>query len=170
MAAPNKNSVAILGQMLDEFKKQGVSQRVGTHSFGNQMRATLAALRKADEGWWSVKIRTEDRWNPAEGRIEVVVSLLEQDPGFSLVLMDLHMPILNGIAATQAIREREAVQSGSNHIPIVAMTASTSPDDHRNCIDAGMDDFLAKPVSLESLDAILKRWTPQPVPVKDGQA
>jgi len=79
MAAPNRNSVAILGQMLDEFKKQGVSQRVGTHSFGNQMRATLAAMRKTDEGWWSVKIRTEDRWNPAESRMEVVVSLLEQD-------------------------------------------------------------------------------------------
>ena len=82
MAAPNRNSVAILGQMLDEFKKQGVSQRVGTHSFGNQMRATLAAMRKTDEGWWSVKIRTEDRWNPAESRMEVVVSLLEQDTSY----------------------------------------------------------------------------------------
>jgi len=79
VAAPNRNSIAILGQMLDEFKKQGVSQRVGTHSFGNQLRATLAALRKTDEGWWSVKIRTEVRWNPSEARMEVVVSLLEQD-------------------------------------------------------------------------------------------
>jgi two-component system, NarL family, sensor histidine kinase EvgS len=68
----------------------------------------------------------------------------------------MHMPDMNGIDATREIRQREALTG--IHIPIVAMTASTSPDDHRNCFDAGMDDFLAKPVSLESLEAILKRW------------
>ncbi|MEP6987583.1 MAG: response regulator, partial [Chloroflexota bacterium] len=90
------------------------------------------------------------------------VNLLELQPNvYSLVLMDMHMPVMGGIEATKEIRRHEAAQN--IHIPIVAMTASTSPDDHRNCFAAGMDDFLAKPVGLESLEAILKRWIKEPV-------
>lgn len=79
MAAPNRHSVAILGQMLDEFKRVGFARRVGTHSFANQLRGTLAAMRKNDEGWWSVKLRVEEEWNAEEGKIQAVVLMLAQD-------------------------------------------------------------------------------------------
>jgi len=89
------------------------------------------------------------------------VDLLELQPNmYSLVLMDMYMPVMGGIEATKEIRRREAAHN--IRVPIVAMTASTSPDDHRNCLAAGMDDFLAKPVGLESLEAILKRWVKEP--------
>ncbi len=91
------------------------------------------------------------------------LTLLELQPTpYALILMDMHMPEMGGIEATKEIRRRET--ANGIHIPIVAMTASTSPDDHKNCFDAGMDDFLAKPVSLESLDAVLKRWVTEKVP------
>ncbi len=95
-----------------------------------------------------------------DGR-EALEMLEKQPTDYALVLMDMHMPAMDGIEATQEIRRREA--ANGFHIPIVAMTASTSPDDQRNCLDAGMDDFLAKPVSLESLEAVLKRWIEEPV-------
>ncbi|MBI1279020.1 MAG: PAS domain S-box protein [Anaerolineaceae bacterium] len=90
-----------------------------------------------------------------DGR-EAVNRIEEQPTGYQLVLMDMHMPNMNGIEATREIRRREA---GTDvHIPIVAMTASTAPDDQRNCFEAGMNDFLSKPVGIESLKLVLDRW------------
>ncbi len=90
-----------------------------------------------------------------EGR-EAIKRIEQMPSSYVLILMDMHMPVMGGIEATREIRRAEMVTN--RHIPIVAMTASTSPDDHRNCIDAGMDDFLSKPVSIDSLQAILERW------------
>ncbi len=94
---------------------------------------------------------------------EAVKRIDELPTTYVMVLMDMHMPQMNGIEATKEIRQHE--ESAERHIPIVAMTASTSPDDHRNCFDAGMDDFLAKPVSIESLKAVLERWIKEKTPV-----
>ncbi len=90
-----------------------------------------------------------------DGR-EAVNRIEQESANYTLILMDIHMPELSGIEATKEIRRLEA--ASGKHIPIVAMTASTLPEDHRNCFDAGMDDFLAKPVNLESLQAVLERW------------
>ncbi len=80
---------------------------------------------------------------------------------YALILMDLQMPEMNGIETTIEIRNRE--QQLGSHITIVAMTASTSPDHHRACLEAGMDDFLSKPVGIEALQAVMERWIkPQP--------
>jgi two-component system sensor histidine kinase/response regulator len=78
--------------------------------------------------------------------------------GYALVLMDCHMPLLDGFAATAAIRALEAPLV--RRTPIVALTAGVMAKDRARCIEAGMDDFLAKPLISAALDATLERWLP----------
>ncbi len=75
---------------------------------------------------------------------------------YDLVLMDMQMPNLDGLATTARIREREA-GSGGRHLPIVALTANAFEEDRRRCLQAGMDDFLAKPFQREALLAVIRR-------------
>ncbi len=72
-----------------------------------------------------------------------------------LVLMDCHMPEMDGFEATVAIR---ALEGDRSRVPVVALTASVLPEDQRACERAGMDDFLAKPLSQRDLAAALKKW------------
>ena len=96
------------------------------------------------------------KWQIANNGHEAVACVREFD--FDLVLMDCQMPVMDGFEATAAIR---ALQSGRGmHLPIIAMTANTMASDRQKCLDAGMDDFLAKPYSLAALQATLARWLP----------
>jgi CheY-like chemotaxis protein len=75
--------------------------------------------------------------------------------------MDVHMPDMNGWTATERIRRAEGAL---RHTPIIALTADPSDIHRQRCIDAGMDDFLAKPLALEALHAALARWLPIAAP------
>jgi len=75
---------------------------------------------------------------------------------YDLVLMDMQMPVMDGITATQAIRQREEWQ----HLPIVAMTANARDSDRERCLQAGMVDFVTKPIEPEELGRVLLRWIP----------
>jgi PAS domain S-box-containing protein len=79
---------------------------------------------------------------------------------FDLILMDCQMPEMDGFEATRLIRERE----GSRRVPILAMTANAMAGDRERCLDAGMDDYLAKPIAILDLKDALLRWLPPPVP------
>jgi PAS domain S-box-containing protein len=79
---------------------------------------------------------------------------------FDIVLMDCQMPVLDGFGAAQQIRELER---GARRIPIVAMTANAMQGDRERCLAAGMDDYVPKPVTLNELDATLRRWLPERV-------
>ncbi|WP_299347133.1 ATP-binding protein [uncultured Pseudoxanthomonas sp.] len=79
---------------------------------------------------------------------------------FDLILMDCQMPVLDGYAATRRWRELEAQRADGGRLPIVAMTANAMAGDRQRCLDAGMDDYLAKPVSREQLEGCLHRWLP----------
>ena len=74
-----------------------------------------------------------------------------------LVLMDCQMPVLDGYQATRQIRQWEQ-QQGSARLPIVALTASAYDEDREHCLEAGMDDFLTKPLAVPALEAALAKW------------
>lgn len=75
---------------------------------------------------------------------------------YSLLLTDLHMPIIDGYELTAAIRRQET--SGQKQLPIVAFTANATKGERNLCIEAGMNDYLPKPVPLESLQDKLEKW------------
>lgn len=79
---------------------------------------------------------------------------------YDLVLMDLQMPVMDGHAATVELRRRGALARNGARIPIVALTANAFEEDRRRAMESGMDAFLAKPVRLEDLRAMLARWLP----------
>jgi hypothetical protein len=78
-----------------------------------------------------------------------------RDADFDLVLMDLHMPVLDGVAATRAIRALPPPARST--VPIVAMTADGFPETRERCLVAGMNDFLTKPVSPQKLATLLRQ-------------
>ncbi|MFN0017043.1 MAG: response regulator [Pirellulaceae bacterium] len=83
------------------------------------------------------------------------LAALEREP-IDLVLMDVMMPEMDGLKATRAIRLRE--QETGEHLPIIAMTAGNTPEDTQQCLTAGMDAFVSKPIRQERLFATLDRF------------
>ncbi len=80
---------------------------------------------------------------------------------FDVVLMDVQMPEMDGLEATACIREQE--QTTGDHIPIIAMTAHVMQGDRERCLEAGMDDYVAKPIQAESLFETIERLLPDGV-------
>ena len=80
--------------------------------------------------------------------------------GYHIVLMDCQMPVMDGYAATRAIREWESASAAPRRVPIVALTANALVGDAEQCFAAGMDGHLAKPYTRQQLAAVLTRWLP----------
>ncbi|HIJ89395.1 MAG: ATP-binding protein [Desulfobulbaceae bacterium] len=92
----------------------------------------------------------------AENGEKALTALAEKR--YDLVLMDCQMPVLDGYQATRSFRSRE--QQGAKRLPIIAMTANAMEGDRQKCLEAGMDDYLAKPVKKELLRKLLGQWLP----------
>jgi CheY-like chemotaxis protein len=100
----------------------------------------------------------------ANGKLGVEAALGSR---FDLVLMDCHMPEMDGYAATQAIRASEdkvnaalrASGRAERRTPIIALTANAMEGDRERCLSAGMDDYLTKPFKKDQLREVLVRWS-----------
>ncbi|OBU68975.1 hybrid sensor histidine kinase/response regulator [Stenotrophomonas maltophilia] len=92
--------------------------------------------------------------NAADGE-QALLALREG--GLDVVLMDCQMPVLDGYAATRQWRAEEA-ESGRARLPVIAMTANAMAGDRERCLQAGMDDYLSKPITRATLHALLQRW------------
>ena len=79
-----------------------------------------------------------------------------QQAEFDLVLMDVQMPEMDGLQATQAIRKNE--RKTGKHIPIIAMTAHAMVGDMERCLEAGMDDYITKPIRPQQLAELMERY------------
>jgi two-component system, sensor histidine kinase len=77
---------------------------------------------------------------------------------YDCVLMDIHMPVLDGYQTTQRLRQLPGYAS----VAVIAITANVQPRNRQSCLDAGMNDFLSKPVSYAGLFALLRKWLPAP--------
>jgi len=83
-----------------------------------------------------------------------------QRGGYALILMDMQMPEMGGIEATEIIRASES-KAGMPRTPIIAMTANAMDEDRERCLDAGMDDYLSKPINADKLFRCLAQWLAQ---------
>ncbi|MBG9389515.1 response regulator [Caenimonas aquaedulcis] len=88
----------------------------------------------------------------AENGLEALRAV--QQTSYDIVFMDMQMPVMDGVTATVAIRRIERLSA----LPVVAMTANAMEQDRRKCRDAGMNDFVVKPIDPEELTAVLLRW------------
>ncbi len=104
--------------------------------------------------------RLMDRWNHqvhiAETGLEAVAAF--QKDAYDMILMDVQMPSMDGLEATRAIRQIEAAK-GHAHIPIIAMTAHAMKGDREKCLQAGMDAYVSKPISSDTLRETLARFS-----------
>ncbi|MDP3637972.1 MAG: response regulator, partial [Azonexus sp.] len=94
------------------------------------------------------------------GNGQLAVERIMQGVPPNLVLMDCHMPVMDGLEATRLIRDWEKRSARPQAIPIVALTASVFDRDRSRCLAAGMSDFLSKPLNFGELNAMLKRFLP----------
>jgi CheY-like chemotaxis protein len=95
---------------------------------------------------------------------QAVSMVKNADYRFDLIFMDCRMPGLDGLETTRAIRKYEEEKIGStqqlNYIPIIALTAAALPGDREKCIEAGMNDYITKPITRQILKNILTKWLP----------
>lgn len=93
------------------------------------------------------------RLTVVEDGLEAFETFTSRPDDFDLILMDIHMPRMNGMEAAASIRE-----SGFSAVPIIAVTAENSPEERQKCLDAGMDDFITKPIKREMVFTMIKKW------------
>jgi CheY-like chemotaxis protein len=115
----------------------------------NEINALLAQTLLTRLGHRPTLVATGD------AAVEAVQTALANDRGFDLVLMDVHMPGSDGIAATRRIRTLET-ERGAARTPVIALTANALEEDRQACLAAGMDGFLTKPLDRERLATVLE--------------
>jgi light-regulated signal transduction histidine kinase (bacteriophytochrome)/ActR/RegA family two-component response regulator len=92
----------------------------------------------------------------ATNGLEVLEAL--EHKSYDLILMDIQMPVMDGLETSRQIRLREKATPSNKKVKIVAMTANVMADDRKNCVLAGMDDFISKPIRVSDLDLLLSQF------------
>jgi CheY-like chemotaxis protein len=126
-----------------------------------QARGRSALLAEDDDVNALIAAAYLERFGVAVDRVangaEAVEAALKRGARPDLVLMDCRMPVMDGYEATRRIRAGET-EGGLPRLPVIALTATAGDDDRRLCLDAGMDDFLAKPYSGDELVNLVDQW------------
>lgn len=91
----------------------------------------------------------------ANNGLEAVEKFKEDN--FDVILMDIMMPVMDGLEATTRIREEEERLKAEKRTPIIALTANTMDNDRTKCLSYGMDEFLAKPFDIEKLKSVFNK-------------
>jgi CheY-like chemotaxis protein/nitrogen-specific signal transduction histidine kinase len=138
--------------------------RIGDHREQHKYDEAVAALagRKVlvvDDDTWSSHAMSRYLANFGAVALaaedgDVALQLLDEQPDVDVVLMDIMMPGMDGYEVTSRIRAQERFHT----LPIIAVTAKAMPEDREKCLAAGMDDYIAKPIDLRELVAMLARW------------
>jgi PAS domain S-box-containing protein len=151
-----------LVEVLDEARRP--PHLVTRHSLREQRRAVAAHVLVAEDNEVNQKVAAKilERLGYgvelAENGKEALAACARRR--YDAVLMDGQMPGMDGYEATRRIRQRET--RGARRVPIIAMTASAMKGDREKCLEAGMDDYVSKPVTPESLEAVLRKWVGAP--------
>lgn len=141
-----KIEIETKGGILEADEKESASVLVAEDNLVNQ-KVLISMLKKLGV-----------RADIANNGSEALLALSEPDHNYRLVLMDCQMPEIDGYAATRQQRRIEKEDPNLKRIPIVAMTAHALPGDREKCLDAGMDDYITKPISLEVVEKVIDDW------------
>ncbi|WP_020620966.1 ATP-binding protein [Paenibacillus daejeonensis] len=134
---------------VQQLKRKDLSTRI-LLAEDNAVNQRISMLQLQQLGFTNITLATNGE--------EAILQWQEHRPG--LILMDNQMPERNGFEATQMIRELERVEPGNVRVPIISITANAMKGDRERALEAGMDDYLTKPVQLSKLKEILNRWLP----------
>jgi CheY-like chemotaxis protein len=149
-----------LVEVLDVTRTGRPPHLVTRHSLREQRPAVAAHVLVAEDNEVNQKVAAKIleklgyRVELAENGKEALAACARRR--YDAVLMDGQMPGMDGYEATRRIRERET--RGGRRVPIIAMTASAMKGDREKCLEAGMDDYLTKPVTPETVEAVLRKW------------
>jgi CheY-like chemotaxis protein len=91
---------------------------------------------------------------PRGAKVEMALEHLRQNPGVDLVLMDIMMPVMDGLEATRELRKQPQFAK----LPIIALTAKAMIDDREKCLEAGANDYIAKPLDADKLLSLARVW------------
>jgi CheY-like chemotaxis protein/HPt (histidine-containing phosphotransfer) domain-containing protein len=141
--APSSRSTLITRHTLNEARRRSVRILLAEDNPTNQ-EVALRVLEKL--GYFADAV--------ANGQ-EALASL-EKIP-YDIVLMDVQMPVMDGFEATRRIRDPQS-KVGNHRVPIIAMTAHAMKGDRERCVEAGMDDYVSKPISPQALAQAVERW------------
>jgi CheY-like chemotaxis protein len=126
-------------------------------SAGLQLRILLAEDNIVNQNLVKIMLgKAGHRVELANNGREAIEKLIKTDDPFDLIFMDIQMPVMDGLEATKIIRSR-----GYGDVPIIALTASAMEEDRISCLKVGMDDYLAKPVRMEVVKEVIKKWAPR---------
>jgi PAS domain S-box-containing protein len=160
----------LLAKPLDAGDERGEHKReaiVTQHSITDEVKHSIHILL-AEDNPINMKLASfmltkgGYRLSVVENGEDAVKAYTSRPDTFDLIFMDIQMPRMNGLEATRIIREKEKqiknkIQN-SPHIPIIAMTAQSMKGDREKCLNAGMDDYIAKPIKREVVFGMVKKW------------
>jgi signal transduction histidine kinase/DNA-binding response OmpR family regulator/HPt (histidine-containing phosphotransfer) domain-containing protein len=153
-----ENVARLLGGEVSEARKHVEAASTGTESLRGA-RVLLVEDNELNQEVASELLRDAGFIVDVADNGQLALDALDKS-SFDIVLMDMQMPVMDGLAATRAIRAQPRFEK----LPVVAMTANAMAEDRQRCLEAGMNDHVGKPIEPTELWAMLLKWVPARVP------